>query len=228
MRFADCEQVEAVEADLRSRVDSLSGASTAQLRKLRSEFSQKLTATRAELVIQMALNLTRLHDLTLRWVAFELVQHHKAAFRALDATLLEKLGQGIDSWAAVDAFACYLAGPAWREGQIKDKAIERWSHSKNRWWRRAALVSTVPLNCKTRGGRGNSLRTLRICELLASDRDDMVVKALSWALRELAKHDPDSVREFMIQHSEELAPRVRREVENKLRTGLKNPGKRSR
>jgi 3-methyladenine DNA glycosylase AlkD len=30
--------------------------------------------------------------------------------------------------------------------------------------------------------------------LLVDDRDDMVVKAMSWALRELAKHDPKAVR----------------------------------
>ncbi|HUS10646.1 MAG TPA: DNA alkylation repair protein, partial [Pyrinomonadaceae bacterium] len=65
----------------------------------------------------------------------------------------------------------------------------RWARSKNRWLRRTALVSTVPLNNKARGGRGDSERTLMICEMLLDDRDDMVIKALSWALRELSKRD---------------------------------------
>jgi 3-methyladenine DNA glycosylase AlkD len=59
--------------------------------------------------------------------------------------------------------------------------------------------------------------------LLLADRDDMVVKAMSWALRELAKRDPDSVRDFLSKHENELAKRVLREVRNKLKTGLKNP-----
>ncbi len=58
--------------------------------------------------------------------------------------------------------------------------------------------------------------------MLVKDRDDMVVKALSWALRELARRDPESVREFLAEHREELAPRVLREVNNKVVTGLKN------
>jgi 3-methyladenine DNA glycosylase AlkD len=62
-----------------------------------------------------------------------------------------------------------------------------------------------------------------VCEMLTDDRDDMVVKALSWALRELSKCDPDSVREFLVEHEGALAPRVSREVNNKLKTGLKNP-----
>ena len=98
-----------------------------------------------------------------------------------------------------------------------------WTHSKDRWWRRAAVVSTVPLNTKARGGSGDAARTLKICETLIADRDDMVVKAMSWALRALATRDPKAVRRFLRTHGNALAPRVVREVNNKLNTGLKNP-----
>jgi 3-methyladenine DNA glycosylase AlkD len=98
-----------------------------------------------------------------------------------------------------------------------------WAKSPNRWWRRAALVSTVPLNNNARGGQGDVNRTLKICRMLISDRDDMVIKALSWALRELSKRDPLPVSSFLEQYDEQLAPRVKREVTNKLKTGLKNP-----
>ena len=73
------------------------------------------------------------------------------------------------------------------------------------------------------GGTGDAHRTLAICALLAGDRDDMVVKALSWALRELGARDPAAVREFLTAHESELAARVLREVRNKLDRGLKNP-----
>jgi 3-methyladenine DNA glycosylase AlkD len=51
----------------------------------------------------------------------------------------------------------------------------------------------------------------------------MVIKALSWALRELSKRDPSSVKNFLLEQREAVAPRVVREVNNKLKTGLKNP-----
>jgi 3-methyladenine DNA glycosylase AlkD len=57
--------------------------------------------------------------------------------------------------------------------------------------------------------------------MLIEDRDDMIVKAMSWALRALAKRDPRSVATFIEQYRGRLAPRVAREVGNKLRTGLK-------
>jgi 3-methyladenine DNA glycosylase AlkD len=51
----------------------------------------------------------------------------------------------------------------------------------------------------------------------------MVEKALSWALRELGKRHPAAVRDFLARHDGALGARVRREVGNKLGTGLKNP-----
>lgn len=159
----------------------------------------------------------------MRFVAYELVHHHKSALASLNTTLLEELGEGLDSWEAVDTFACYLSGPAWREGQVSDTTIKRWARSKDRWWRRAALVSTVPLNLKARGGTGDASRTVDICAMLVRDRDDMVVKALSWALRAMATRGPESTRNFLAQHERVLAPRVLREVNNKLVSGLKNP-----
>jgi 3-methyladenine DNA glycosylase AlkD len=129
----------------------------------------------------------------------------------------------MDSWDQVDCFAPYLAGPAWRNGQITDHVIAEWARSPDRWWRRAALVSTVALNVRARGGSGDTKRTLAVCELLVTDRDDMVVKAMSWALRAVSAHDPDAVQRFVDEHRSDMAARVVREVGNKLRTGLKNP-----
>jgi 3-methyladenine DNA glycosylase AlkD len=86
----------------------------------------------------------------------------------------------------------------------------------------------VPLNSRARGGQGDTARTLRVCAALVDDRDDMVVKALSWALRELSKRDPQSVARFLREHESNLAPRVRREVRTKLETGRKVAPRRAR
>jgi 3-methyladenine DNA glycosylase AlkD len=111
----------------------------------------------------------------------------------------------------------------WRDGLVSDELIHHWAQSEDRWWRRAALVSTVALNIRSHGGRGDVPRTVAICRLLVDDQTDMVVKAMSWALRVLVVHDPEAVREFLSQYEDRLAARVQREVRNKLTTGLKNP-----
>ena len=47
------------------------------------------------------------------------------------------------------------------------------------------------------------------------------MKALSWALREIAKNHPEEARSFLEKRRHTLAARVVREVNNKLKTGLK-------
>jgi len=160
-----------------------------------------------------------------RFFADELIASRPDVLQSLDRSLVERLGAELSSWDEVDSFACYLSGPAWREGRLEDEAIREWARSPDRWWRRAALVSTVPLNVKARGGHGDTERTLGICSLLVDDRDDMVVKALSWALRALVTNDAKAVRAFLQTNERRLALRVRREVAQKLTTGVKKKRK---
>ena len=128
-----------------------------------------------------------------RQAAYEIPARHKPAFAALSTSEVERLGKGIDNWASVDSFSSLISGPAWHEGRVTDAAVTKWARSPDRWWRRAAVVSTVPLNQKSKGGTGDTPRTLLICKLVAADRNDMVAKGLSWALRELAERDPQAV-----------------------------------
>jgi 3-methyladenine DNA glycosylase AlkD len=212
-----------IHAEICRRLAAGVGWNTAALRALRREFSKRLSAADAGFLLELARQLVAEPEVACRFMAYELVANHPEARNGLRARDVEALGRGLDSWGAVDTFGCYISGPAWRQGQLPDARVHRWARSPDRWWRRAALVSTVPLNCKARGGQGDAPRTLAVCSLLLADRDDMVVKALSWALRELAKRDAPAVEGFLASHGQAVAARVVREVGNKLRTGLKNP-----
>ena len=209
--------------EISSRLEALPVADAESIRAVRREFSKRLAAASAKDLCAVALGLLNNPTARHRLTAYELVSHHRPALASLEFRDLARLGEGIDNWAAVDTFAIYLAGPVWRQGQISDARVKSWARSTDRWWRRAALVATVPLNNKTRGGNGDPARTLAICQMLVADRDDMVVKAMSWALRELAKRQPSAVEVFLKDYEETVAPRVLREVRNKLTTGLKNP-----
>jgi 3-methyladenine DNA glycosylase AlkD len=173
----------------------------------------------AEAVVALADELVDRH----RWVAYELVYHHPGGLAALDTDRVVRFGRGMAGWVDVDTFGRYLSGPAWRLGVVEDGLIHGWARDPGRWWRRAALVSTVPLNLRAAGGTGDTARTLAVCRLLVADGDDMVVKALSWALRALAVVDPEAARGFVAEHEGVVAARVRREVTAKLDTGRKNP-----
>jgi hypothetical protein len=205
------------------RIAAVERPSVEPLRRIRRDVSARVRAEPGPDVLALARALAGRH----RWVAYEIVYHHPGALAALTVGDVERLGAGMADWGSVDAFGRYLSGPAWRLGRLPDAAVRRWAASPDRWWRRAVLVSTVPLNLAAAGGTGDAPRTLDICGRLVDDRDDMVVKALSWALRELVPRDPEAVRGFLADHDGRLAARVRREVATKLDTGRKNRPARS-
>ena len=192
-------------------------------REIRRKYSRMLMTASPEFVLDLGKALIEIYGY--RVFPYELIRSHKEAFQRIGEKELEAFGRGINSWWSVDAFARTLAGPAWLKGQVSDGLIHKWAHSEDLWWRRAALVSTVALNMRSQGGMGDALRTLEVCRLLVDNHDDMVVKALSWALRALVVHDPGAVSAFLSKNEDILAARIKREVRNKLETGLKNPKK---
>lgn len=197
------------------------GVPVPKLREVVRAFENHLATEPAVEIIELAAALVRRGTHEGRQVGWELVAGRKDAVARLDRTVLERLGHGNDNWASVDGFATYLSGVAWREGWISDDDVMRWAMSPDLWWRRTALVSTVPLNTRARGGTGDSARTFMVCERLAGDREPMVAKALSWALRSVVAHDPDGVAAFLAAHEDDLAAIVKREVRKKLETGRK-------
>ena len=213
-------QASEIAGAIHSQLQSLAVKDTPNVRAVRRSFSRSLREEDGHVVLEVARQLRRYGY---RSVAYELILAHQDAFNLLDEEELEELGRGLDSWWSVDSFARILSGPAWLRGLIGDKVIIRWARSRDKWWRRAALVSTVALNVRSHGGVGDVPRTLEICRLLVDDHDDMVEKALSWALRELVIHDAAAVSDFITRHEAGLGSRVKREVGNKLRTGLKSP-----
>jgi 3-methyladenine DNA glycosylase AlkD len=219
----DLSNPQRVAGQIDAEIRALPVQNTPSERAIRRKYSRLLSRARPEFVLELARELLERYGY--RSFPYELIRCHHAAFQTIGEAELEQLGQGINSWWAVDAFGRTLAGPVWRHGQVSDELIHRWARCEDRWWRRAALVSTVALNVRSRGGSGDVPRTLAVCRLLVDDHDDMVVKAMSWALRELVVHDPDAVREFLSEHEDTLAGRVKREVGNKLATGLKYPRK---
>jgi 3-methyladenine DNA glycosylase AlkD len=215
--------VKSMASEVDGRIQSLPVRNAANVRAVRREVSGEMKDREPEFVLALARELVEGYGY--RGVAYELIYYHKGAYKSLSGADLEALDQGMGSWSAVDSFARILSGPAWRDGLISDELIHKWAGSSDRWWRRAALVSTVALNVRSYGGKGDVPRTLAVCRQLVDDHDDMVLKALSWALRELVVHDPEAVEAFVAEYEDQLAARVKREVRNKLTTGLKNPPK---
>jgi 3-methyladenine DNA glycosylase AlkD len=197
------------------------GVPVPAMRALARALDRRLKDESPRAVIALVLALARCTTIECRLTGYELLARRDDAMAALRRADIERLGRGNDNWAAVDTFATLITGPAWIADIISDADVRRWAASPDSWWRRTAIVSTVPLNLRSRGGRGDARRTLMICRRFASERDPMLAKALSWALRSLVPHGPAAVRAFLETHASTLPAIVRREVSAKLETGKK-------
>ncbi|MCK5821418.1 MAG: DNA alkylation repair protein [Bacteroidales bacterium] len=173
--------------------------------------------------IQFSKDLVHTDIFECQQIGYELLEKNKKLLPHLSMLDVEQLDHNQDNWVSVDTYSSYILGVAWRLGIITDLEILNKTESSNFWIRRQALVATLGWNQKARGGTGNTEKTLMICMKLMDDHHDMINKALSWALRELTKTDRNSVIDFMEEYNDRLHGRVRREVWNKVNTGLKNP-----
>lgn len=197
------------------------GASVPDLRRVVRRFAPELATATPREILRLALTLVARRTVEGRQVGYELVARRNDAMKLLTPAFVRRLGRDNDNWASVDGFAMFVPGRAWLDGRIGDRDVIAWARSANPWWRRTALGSTVSLNVASRGGLGDSPRTMRVCREFARESNPMLAKALSWALRSLAPHDPAAVRAFLQRHRDTLPPIVLREVKTKLRTGRK-------
>ena len=218
---ADPNRKEALKKMIPTSMESL-GVRTPEMRNLFKKWWEELKLWSPEKLIKLSKGLVDRKNFEANQVAFELLWKNKSALGQLTLNDLQYLGKNMDNWATTDTFSVLLSGWAWRNKQISDSDVLSWLNSESFWWRRAAIVSTVPLNLRSRGGTGDTKRTLMICEKVIHERDDMIVKALSWALRELSKSDKKAVEIFIQKNKSKLASRVIREVNHKLKTGKKN------
>ena len=198
------------------------GVTTPDERKVLKRLKPKIKDFSPREKIEFAIELVNQDIFECQHMAYELIRREKKTREALTKLDFLKLAKNLDNWVSVDTFSVYIGGYLWQNYILSDEEIMQWTQSENRWERRMALVFTVGLNQKSQGGNGDPVRTLMVCEALASDRDDMVVKALSWALREYSKRDKETVWSFIEKKQEVLHKKILREVKNKLNKGTKN------
>ncbi len=222
MKFvADPDRREATKTMFPTSMEYL-GVRTPEFRILIKEWWIEIKNWPPEKLIEFAKELVATSIFECNQLAFELLSKNKNALLLIKLKDLEELGKNMDNWATTDCFSVMISGWAWRENQITDSDVLNWLETGNLWWKRAAIVSTVALNLHSRGGKGNATKTLMICEKVINDREKLIVKALSWALRELSKSDKPAVERFMDKYDSQIASLARREIYTKLETGRKN------
>lgn len=102
----------------------------------------------------------------------------------------------VNNWDLVDSSAPYIVGRHLLEKpRSARRVLLRWAKSKNQWERRIAVLTTMAFIAD-----GQFEDTLELAELLLTDREDLIHKAVGWMLREVGKRDLGVLRRFLDAH----------------------------
>lgn len=99
----------------------------------------------------------------------------------------------VNNWDLVDSSAAQIVGDYLHD---KDKKVlYKLARSRNLWERRISIIATYDFI-----RRGRFDETLKISEMLLSDRHDLMHKAVGWMLRKVGKRDQKAEEEFLKTH----------------------------
>lgn len=155
-----------------------------------------------------------------RILGLEILFLHPEIVNGLSRDVFDRWRLDIDNWGVCDFLATRILGP-WVENVPADRLryLEMLVGDSHLFSRRLGLVSSVHLN---RDGTEYGEWTLGQVDRVIDERDPMITKAVSWALRQMVKHQPSAVEAYVESRADRMAALPRREVRNKLKTGRKS------
>ena len=157
-----------------------------------------------------------------RLLVVYLLERYKRWIPDLTWAHFERWRRDLDNWEVADGLSLWVLG-RWLLANPEDRLAHLWDliADEDVWSRRLALVATTWLN-RGRKDIGFLVLTLKLVDRVKEERDPMITKAVSWALRGMVKTHADRVAAYLEDNRDVLAAHVVREVSNKLRTGLKS------
>ena len=169
--------------------DVFVGVKVPELRKLAKEY-QKITVKEVKQLLRSAIHEERLLAL------FILVRKYSKGNETEKKRIYElylKNTQFINSWDLVDSSAHHIIGAF-----LVDKSKEplySLAKSMNLWERRISIISTFYFI-----KHDKYAETLKISEILLTDEQDLIHKAVGWMLREIGKRHMPTEEKFLRKH----------------------------
>jgi 3-methyladenine DNA glycosylase AlkD len=143
---------------------------------------------------EISLSLYSKKERELHYCALEiLIKYLKNNYIKKDILLIEKLIITNSWWDSVDVIAKFILGDYLIKFPSEtDAVITRFSNSENIWLNRSAILFQLGYKEKT-----NFDLLKSICEKHKTSNEFFIQKAIGWALREYAKTNAETVRDFV-------------------------------
>ena len=156
---------------------------------------------------QSAETLWRKRHREYQYSAVDLLARKHAFLRTADLPWILKLAQQKSWWDTVDALAKVVGRIVRKEPVRGARAMDRALGGKNFWVRRIAMLHQLGWRTET-----DVDRLFAYADALASETEFFIRKAIGWALRDFAWHDPNAVRLYLAAARDRLSALSYREA----------------
>jgi 3-methyladenine DNA glycosylase AlkD len=171
------------------------GVKTPERRSLVKKIARELDLPTSDELAQTARALWKLEEREFHYVAFDLIQIHiDVANKKFLEDHVEYLITHKSWWDTVDGLGSAAVSPL-TDKYGCEKLIEKWNKSTNIWLIRSAIQHQ-----RGRRFEADNKLILRYCHEHAESTEFFIVKAIGWALRDMAKVSPREVRKFLMEH----------------------------
>lgn len=171
------------------------GVATPERRALVKKIAKSMPVPSSEELGLTARKLWKLDEREYQYAANDLIGiHWKVANKNFLAEHVEDLIISKSWWDTVDGLGSVAVSPLTDKFGC-EKLIARWNKSENMWLNRAAIQHQ----------RGRRYETdvklvLQYCDDHSHSKEFFIVKAIGWALRDLAPINPSAVKSFLRDH----------------------------
>jgi 3-methyladenine DNA glycosylase AlkD len=204
---ANSDHIAGMRAYMREQFDFLGVATPARRAAVKS-ILKSLKGIGAAALLRHANELWELPEREFQYVAIDLLAMHSKELETRHVANLLQLVQKKSWWDSVDGLASLIGDVLRGKHEGMDDCVR---HS-NMWLRRVALLHQL-------GWREHvdQQRLFAYCLLLALEKEFFIQKAIGWALRDYAHHNPDAVRAFLLAESYRLPALSYREANKHLK-----------
>lgn len=151
-------------------------------------------------------------------IAFTMMGYFKKDYNENTFKLFEKwTDKYVHNWAWCDFLSTGLIAACLENNSELIKDLFKWTDSKNRWKKRSAAVSIIPLSRKGKF----LLEVFKTSLKLMHIKDDMVEKGVGWLLKETSKAKQKEIIEFVKKHENSMTRTTFRYAIEKMPENIK-------
>ena len=186
------------------------GIPTPLRRKLLSPRLKELKGSDAGDLLALAKQLWALPEREYQYAALDMLALRHKELSVENIPQLLELAQDKSWWDTVDGLASIIGDILAGRHAYMDAALS----SQNKWLRRIAMLHQLGWRHRT-----DRARLFSSARALAPEREFFIQKAIGWALRDYARHEPDAVRAFLKAEQQLLPALSYREANKHLQHG---------